>query len=92
MNTKVPIIDKSTWFYENCKRQRKNNAKICQECPFRKSIEEQEGIAFTIACSSCGMINVIDDEDIKNSHITGEILCTECGAILFQPNKFDIVT
>lgn len=29
-------------FYKNCKRQRKNNAKICQECPFRKWIEKQE--------------------------------------------------
>jgi hypothetical protein len=35
-------IDKSTWFYKNCKRQRKCEAKICQVCPFRKSIEQQE--------------------------------------------------
>lgn len=37
-----PKLDKSTWFYKNCKRQRKANAKICQCCPFRKGIEDQE--------------------------------------------------
>jgi len=37
-----PQIDTSTWFYENCKRQRKNAAKICQVCPFRAGIEIQE--------------------------------------------------
>ena len=37
-----PIIDMTTWFYKNCKRQRKNEAKICQVCPFRTMIEEQE--------------------------------------------------
>jgi hypothetical protein len=37
-----PVINKSTWFYKNCKRQRKNNAKICQVCQFRKGIEKQE--------------------------------------------------
>lgn len=31
-----------SWFYKNCKRQRKNNSKICQECPFREWIEKQE--------------------------------------------------
>lgn len=35
-------IDKSTWWYENCKRQRKRKAKICNTCPFRKFIEKQE--------------------------------------------------
>lgn len=35
-------IDKSSWFYKNCRIQRRNNAKICQVCPFRKWIEEQE--------------------------------------------------
>ena len=37
-----PIIDKSTWFYKNCKRQRKVEAKICQVCPFKNGIEKQE--------------------------------------------------
>lgn len=37
-----PIIDKTTWFYKNCVRQRKANAKICQCCPFRQGIELQE--------------------------------------------------
>ena len=37
-----PIIDKSSWFYKNCKRQRNAEAKICQCCPFRSGIEEQE--------------------------------------------------
>ena len=36
-------IDFRSWFYKNCKRQRKVGAKICQVCPFRKYIEEQEG-------------------------------------------------
>ena len=37
-----PRIDTSTWFYKNCRRQRKNGAKICQCCPFRRGIEDQE--------------------------------------------------
>ena len=39
---KFPKVDKSSWFYKNCKRQRKNSAKICQVCPFRGGIETQE--------------------------------------------------
>ena len=35
-------IDKKTWFYKNCKRQRKNKAKICDTCPFREYIEKEE--------------------------------------------------
>ena len=35
--------DKTSWFYKNCKRQRKNEAKICQVCPFRQFIEDFEG-------------------------------------------------
>jgi 3'-phosphoadenosine 5'-phosphosulfate sulfotransferase (PAPS reductase)/FAD synthetase len=38
----IPKIDKSSWFYENCRAQRKKNAKVCQTCPFRGIIEEQE--------------------------------------------------
>lgn len=41
-NTVFPEIDKMSWFYKNCKKQRKNNAKICQVCPFRFGIESQE--------------------------------------------------
>lgn len=37
-----PVIDKESWFYKNCKKQRKRGAKICQECPFRGYIEETE--------------------------------------------------
>ena len=37
-------IDKTSRFYKNCKRQRKGNAKICQDCPFRAWIEKQEGL------------------------------------------------
>ena len=36
------ILDMKSWFYKNCKRQRKNGAKICNECPFRVWIEAQE--------------------------------------------------
>ena len=39
---KTMKIDFDSWFYKNCKKQRKREAKICQECPFRKLIEEQE--------------------------------------------------
>lgn len=35
-------IDFKSWFYKNCKRQRKNKAKICQVCPFRSYIEQEE--------------------------------------------------
>ena len=34
-------ILKSKW-YKNCKRQRKLEAKICQDCPLRKLIEREE--------------------------------------------------
>ena len=40
-NPKVGV-DIRSWFYKNCKSQRKRGAKICQSCPFRKMIEEQE--------------------------------------------------
>lgn len=35
-------IDFNSWFYKNCKRQRRAKAKICQVCPFRSYIEKQE--------------------------------------------------
>ena len=35
-------VDTSSWFYKNCKRQRKDGAKICNCCPFRNEIEHQE--------------------------------------------------
>ena len=38
----LPKLDKKSWFYKNCKKQRKNKAKICSECPFREYIEIQE--------------------------------------------------
>jgi len=41
-NNEFPKIIFKSWFYRNCKKQRKNKAKICQECPFRKGIEIQE--------------------------------------------------
>ena len=34
--------NQTSWFYKNCVRQRKRGAKICQCCPFRKQIEENE--------------------------------------------------
>jgi len=37
----VPTFLQS-WFYKNCKRQRKAGAKICGECPFREGIEQLE--------------------------------------------------
>jgi hypothetical protein len=35
-------IDPKSWFYRNCKRQRRNQAKICNSCPFRGYIERKE--------------------------------------------------
>lgn len=35
-------LDMSSWFYRNCRIQRRKGAKICQECPFRKGIEAVE--------------------------------------------------
>jgi len=32
-----------SWWYKNCRQQRRKGAKICNECPFKKWIEEQEG-------------------------------------------------
>lgn len=43
-----PAIDMSSRFYLNCKRQRDREARICQECPFRKGIELQEFCDFVI--------------------------------------------
>jgi hypothetical protein len=42
MKDKLYKDGKQTWFYTNCKRQRKADAKICQVCPFRKDIEKFE--------------------------------------------------
>ncbi len=36
------VTNENSVFYKNCKRQRKREAKICQCCPFREGIEEQE--------------------------------------------------
>ena len=35
-------IDFNSWFYKNCRIQRKREAKICQVCPFREYIESEE--------------------------------------------------
>lgn len=35
-------IDFKSRFYKNCVRQRKNQAKICDECTFRRGIEQLE--------------------------------------------------
>lgn len=35
-------LKKDSTFYKNCKRNRKVEAKICQECPFRRFIESKE--------------------------------------------------
>jgi len=35
-------IDFNSHWYKNCKRRRKEKAKICNECPFRKEIEKWE--------------------------------------------------
>jgi DNA modification methylase len=35
----IETLKKSPVWYKNCKRQRKVEAKICQDCPFRAIIE-----------------------------------------------------
>ena len=35
------LIKKSDW-YKNCKRRRKEKAKICNSCPFKNEIEKKE--------------------------------------------------
>lgn len=35
-------IQENTWWYSNCKRQRKRHAKICQNCPFIFYIKDAE--------------------------------------------------
>jgi len=62
-------IDFKSWFYRNCKRQRKNKAKICQVCPFREYIEKQEAKNnYTIT----GMALVF-----KNRRIRKKVMLTE---------------
>ena len=39
---RYPLVQTESRFYQNCKRQRKAGAKICQDCPFRAGIESQE--------------------------------------------------
>lgn len=39
MKDKLYKNGKQTWFYTNCKSQRKRGAKICKVCPFREEIE-----------------------------------------------------
>jgi len=39
---KRPSVDMGSWFYKNCRSQRRRGAKICQSCPFRGTIEAQE--------------------------------------------------
>jgi len=41
--TPVACVDPDSWFYKNCKKQRRNKAKICQECPFREEVEKIMG-------------------------------------------------
>ena len=36
------VVDMTSWFYKNCRTQRRRGAKICSECPFRAEIEKQE--------------------------------------------------
>ena len=38
----VGALDFTSWFYRNCRTQRRKGAKICGECPFRAGIEAEE--------------------------------------------------
>jgi len=60
-----PHIDTTTWFYKNCKRQRRNKAKICQVCPFRAGIEHQEHP--TLEGHLDDVLKRIRDDEIEDS-------------------------
>ena len=36
------VLDYNSWWYKNCRIQRRKGAKICGECPFRSTIEKLE--------------------------------------------------
>lgn len=36
------IIDFKGAWYKNCKKRRKEQAKICKNCPFKKLIQQEE--------------------------------------------------
>jgi len=38
----VGTLDFSSWFYRNCKVQRRRRSKCCDSCPFRTGIEAAE--------------------------------------------------
>ncbi len=38
----LSIKKQDTWFWKNCRSQRKREANICQTCPFRELIEIYE--------------------------------------------------
>jgi hypothetical protein len=58
-----PILDFNSRFYKNCKTNRKKKAKICDVCPFRQGIEEQEQKRDTIKDRTIG-------EQMKRDFIT----------------------
>lgn len=41
-------IKENSWWYRNCKTQRRKEAKICSECPIREIIESFEKTDITI--------------------------------------------
>jgi len=60
-------LDFKSNFYKNCKRRRKEGAKICDSCPFCEWIEQKE----KRVCEQCGSHDIImftSDLDI----------CTKC--------------
>jgi len=66
-------LDKKSWFYKNCKQQRKREAKICQVCPFREWIEKEEKPP-TFNCPGCGQHKPRETAACKN----GVYLCSDC--------------
>jgi hypothetical protein len=42
MSKEMIAINKHKTFYKNCIQNRKKNAKVCQDCPFREMIEYYE--------------------------------------------------
>jgi len=64
-------LDMKSWFYKNCVRNRKVGAKICQVCPFREWIEEQE-VAAIQRVGLRSLARTIDDAIIADAQASIE--------------------
>ena len=54
MSKELIASNKHKTFYKNCIQNRKKNAKVCQDCPFREMIEyyERAGMRENESCDT----------------------------------------